>query len=274
MSPSADPQPPTDGAPLPTDHPIGGSDVVQPADQPTEPVQQTEAADQSEPVAAQPEVDPADEAATATVDAEASLGSPGPPADANDTEAAPPEVEPVSDGLDDATPDDVSASADPEPTDPPQSEAQAEGNSEDGVEPEAAVEIDVQTLGARIRARRHAQQLSLSELARLSGVSKGYLSQIERSASSRPSAATLYAVARALGTTIAELIQNDSTIPLPEPPVIPESLREFGEEAELPPTDIEMLAGIRYRGASPRTKEDWRFLYESIRRSVRGNRKR
>ena len=29
-----------------------------------------------------------------------------------------------------------------------------------------------------------------------------------------------------------------------------------------------MLAGIRYRGLQPGTKDDWRYLYESIRRSV------
>ncbi len=129
-----------------------------------------------------------------------------------------------------------------------------------------------QSLGERIRALRHQQQLSLSQLARLSGVSKGYLSQVERSASARPSAATLFAVARALGTSIAELLEADASVSLPDPIDVPDSLREFGDEVGLPPVDIEMLAGIRYRGASPRSKEDWRFLYESIRRSIRGSR--
>ena len=120
--------------------------------------------------------------------------------------------------------------------------------------------------GQRLRALRRDQQLTLSELARLSGVSKGYLSQIERASASRPSAATLFAVAEALGASAVELYEGDEP-PIPEIE-IPDSLREFGEAAELPPTDLEMLAGIHYRGATPETKEDWHYIYESIRRSV------
>ncbi len=120
--------------------------------------------------------------------------------------------------------------------------------------------------GRRLRSLRVNQKLTLSELARLSGVSKGYLSQVERSDTSRPSAATLFALADALGASAVDLYEgNESTIPVIE---IPQSLREFGEEAELPPTDLEMLAGIHYRGVSPETKQDWHFIYESIRRSV------
>ena len=130
-------------------------------------------------------------------------------------------------------------------------------------------EEEVAPLGQRVRALRHAQKLSLSEVARLSGVSKGYLSQVERSPTARPSVAILFAIARALGTTVAQLYENQDLEPLfPDDLDISDSLREFSEEAGLPPTDIEMLAGIRYRGASPETKEDWHFLYESIRRSV------
>ena len=120
--------------------------------------------------------------------------------------------------------------------------------------------------GRRLRSLRVNQKLTLSELSRLSGVSKGYLSQVERSDTSRPSAATLFALADALGASAVDLYEgNESPIPMIE---IPQSLREFGEEAELPPTDLEMLAGIHYRGASPETKQDWQFIYESIRRSV------
>ena len=124
-------------------------------------------------------------------------------------------------------------------------------------------------LGDRIRALRQRQKLSLSELSRLSGVSKGYLSQVERSIANRPSAATVFSVADALGVPVVELYDG-AELPAPEldDADIPDSLRQFVEEASLPPVDVEMLAAIRYRGAQPQTKEDWRFLYESIRRSV------
>ncbi len=123
----------------------------------------------------------------------------------------------------------------------------------------------------RIKGLRAEHGLSLSELARLSGVSKGYLSQIERSAEARPSASTLFALAKALGTSAAALLgSTEEGVAAEEAaPEIPDSLREFAAEAELPPAELHMLARIRYRGEAPRSKEDWRFIYESIRRSVR-----
>jgi len=129
-----------------------------------------------------------------------------------------------------------------------------------------------ETLGQRVRALRQKQKLSLNDLARLSGVSKGYLSQVERSLTVRPSAFTIFSIAEALGTTVGELFEGrrEGAVEAASDFEVPEALRAFADEAELPPTDINMLAAIRFRGAQPREKEDWRFLYESIRRSIRG----
>lgn len=136
-------------------------------------------------------------------------------------------------------------------------------------------EAEEESLGSRVRALRRRQKLSLADLARLSGVSKGYLSQVERSLTVRPSAATIFAIAEALGTTVSELFEGKA--PGADRPSdggqVPASLQEFALEAGLPPTDIDMLAGIRYRGVQPRDKEDWRYLYESIRRSIRHGRR-
>ncbi len=121
-------------------------------------------------------------------------------------------------------------------------------------------------LGERIRALRLEQDLSISELSRLAGVSKGYLSQVERSPGARPSAATLYAVARALGASVADLFQVVDREELETG--VSESLREFAEQDAIPPSDVEMLSQIRYRGMAPHSVDDWRYLYESIRRSV------
>jgi transcriptional regulator with XRE-family HTH domain len=130
-------------------------------------------------------------------------------------------------------------------------------------------------LGPRVRALRAKQKLSLADLARLSGVSKGYLSQVERSLTVRPSAAVIFAIAEALGTTVGALFEGASPAGshrrAAEP--VPASLRDFALEAGLPPADIEMLAQIRYRGSQPRDKDDWRFIYESIRRSIRHGRR-
>ncbi|HXH23185.1 MAG TPA: helix-turn-helix transcriptional regulator [Dehalococcoidia bacterium] len=125
-------------------------------------------------------------------------------------------------------------------------------------------------VGAEIRRRRQQQGLSLTDLARLAGVSKGYLSQIEAGAATRPSAQTLFKLAKALGTSMAELLGEQTSETAPDIEEMPASLREFAREANLPEADLRMLAGIRYRGRAPRTKDDWRFVYESIRRSTEG----
>ena len=123
--------------------------------------------------------------------------------------------------------------------------------------------------GARIRRLRNEQGLSLSELARLSGVSKGYLSQIERLDEARPSASTLFALAKTLGTSVAALLGEHEEDPADtQVSGVPDSLQEFAKEAELPPAEVRMLASIRYRGSAPSRKNDWQYLYESIRRSV------
>ena len=59
-------------------------------------------------------------------------------------------------------------------------------HGDEGEDPPLEEELD--PLGQRVRALRLGQKLSLSEVARLSGVSKGYLSQVERSPTARPSA--------------------------------------------------------------------------------------
>ena len=70
-----------------------------------------------------------------------------------------------------------------------------------------AVEID---LGARIRALRLAQSATLRNLASQAGVTESFLSQVERGVAS-PSIASVQRIARALGTSIAELFAADES---------------------------------------------------------------
>ena len=126
-------------------------------------------------------------------------------------------------------------------------------------------------IGGRVRSARELQGLSLSELARMSGVSKGYLSQIERSPGARPSASTLFRISQVLGTTVGELLGEEAMEPDDGGAAvdIPPGLQELAHDENLPDAEVRMLARIRYRGRSPKTKDDWRYVYESIRRSVR-----
>lgn len=119
------------------------------------------------------------------------------------------------------------------------------------------------SIGDRIRRFRTERGLSLSQLAEQAGVSKGYLWALENDPDTRrPSADTLFAVAKALGVTIADLMGREVLAAAPTD--IPESLREFADEEGLPEADIQMLASIQFRGERPRTKERWRYIYTAI----------
>ena len=70
---------------------------------------------------------------------------------------------------------------------------------------QAPIEVD---LGARIRALRLARGETLRKLAAQAGVTESFLSQVERGVAS-PSIASVQRIARALGTSIAELFATD-----------------------------------------------------------------
>jgi transcriptional regulator with XRE-family HTH domain len=63
----------------------------------------------------------------------------------------------------------------------------------------------VKRVAVNIRRLREQAQMSLSELARQSGISKGALSQLE-SAQANPTVETLWALAQALGVPFSDLI--------------------------------------------------------------------
>jgi len=121
-------------------------------------------------------------------------------------------------------------------------------------------------LGHRIRRYREDKGLTLTQLAENANISKGYISNLENDPDhKRPSAQTLFAIAKALGVSMADLLGEKL---LAEPAVeVPTSLEEFAAEAGLPDTDVQMLAAITFRGEHPRTKERWRHIYDAIRMS-------
>jgi XRE family transcriptional regulator, master regulator for biofilm formation len=125
-------------------------------------------------------------------------------------------------------------------------------------------------LSDQIRKRRSEQGLSLTELARRSRISKGYLSQLENDPDGpRPSADILYRIAFVLGTSVGALLEKQLVSTEDELTDIPEGLRTFALSEQIPEEEIKMLARIIYQGHRPHTSDDWKFLYESIKRSVR-----
>ncbi|TDW19448.1 helix-turn-helix domain-containing protein [Kribbella kalugense] len=126
-------------------------------------------------------------------------------------------------------------------------------------------ELDAASIGQRITSLRTDKGLSLGELAAQATVSKSYLSTVEKGSGSRPGATILHKIAQALGVTLADLVGRQV---LADPLVIPDELRALALERKLPMRDIEMLAGIAFRGEAPRTKERWAFIYDAIKNSA------
>ena len=129
------------------------------------------------------------------------------------------------------------------------------------------------SIGQRIGEFRKRKGISLSQLAKESGVSKGYLSALEREGAQNPSVEALAKVARALGVPLHALIE-ETQVDGAETGPLPEGLRKLVEErrrrgAPLTKDDLEMLLSIRYRGRQPESAEDWAYLYETIRRIIR-----
>lgn len=121
-------------------------------------------------------------------------------------------------------------------------------------------------IGKRIRKFRQERDMSVNHLAEMTGISKSYLWSLENEESAaRPSGETLYAIAKALGVTMSDLLGRQ--LLTEQPDKIPPTLREFAEDHDLPATDVQMLARIRFRGEVPRTKERWKYIYDAIRTS-------
>jgi transcriptional regulator with XRE-family HTH domain len=133
-----------------------------------------------------------------------------------------------------------------------------------------------ETVGQRIRRYREERGLTATELADKAGVAKSYLSTLEHDEKGknvrRPSADTLYRIAEVLGVAMSDLLGK---------PIItaaqshrPASLLKFAKSRNLPEADIEMLAGIRFRGGEPKTAERWEFIYQAIKNSAPMDRER
>jgi len=127
---------------------------------------------------------------------------------------------------------------------------------------------DPQALGERLKAARG--EMPVAKLAELAGVSKAYIHQIENGECQRPSAQVLFSIATITGTSVAYLLGKGPNAPEPGVTQMPESLIEFSKtQSDIKQADLEMLARIKHRGRQPKTADDWKYLWESIKRMVR-----
>lgn len=112
--------------------------------------------------------------------------------------------------------------------------------------------------GKKVRDRRTEEGLSQEKLAQAVGISRNYLSQIERGQATNLSWQVMERLTSELGFKVESGCET----------VLPPSLAEFAKTAGLPPDDVLMLAGLKYRGQQPTTIEKWELLYNVIKMTV------
>lgn len=122
---------------------------------------------------------------------------------------------------------------------------------------------DAKALGETVRRYREDRGLTLSQLAATADVAKSYISAIEHGEAPRPSGNTLYAIAKALGVTMSDLLGRQLLTEAARDR--PASLEQFAREHGLPEADVEMLASINFRGDRPQTTQRWAHIYSAIR---------
>ena len=121
--------------------------------------------------------------------------------------------------------------------------------------------MDFQELSRRVSSRRKDMGLSQEALAQRAGISRNYISLIERGEARNVSMNVVGQLAIALETTPARLMGQ----PGQDEVLIPPALREFALEAGLGFETVDKLARIPRRGQEPQTVDQWRQLYGAIR---------
>lgn len=130
-------------------------------------------------------------------------------------------------------------------------------------------------VGKRVANLRKLKNLTLPELAEKSGVSKGYISQLENEIIISPSVDTLKKLADAMDVTIADILELQKVNAINIPEIKDKSLEEFLEERRrggnpVPEDIIRALTQVKTRKKGAMSKEDWAYLCETIYRVTGG----
>ena len=118
--------------------------------------------------------------------------------------------------------------------------------------------MNAMELGRQVQIKRREKNLSQAELGDLVGISRNYVSLIERGEAENISMKIVNQLAVALGASPSEL--TGESLPV----MIPPSLREFALEQNLSYEVIDKLARIPRRGKEPQTAKEWKILYDLI----------
>ncbi len=111
-----------------------------------------------------------------------------------------------------------------------------------------------------IKQYRQQHNLSTSQLARASGISRPYLYLLENG-DGNPTADKLLAIASVFGILVSELI-GELEDGLPDR--LPDGLHDFASQVNLPYHDVVMLSQLGFQGRQPSGADNWRTLYYLI----------
>lgn len=130
------------------------------------------------------------------------------------------------------------------------------------------------TVGERIREVREEMRMTQDRLADVTGLSKGFLSDVENN-KRNIGAQNLLKIANVLGASVDYLLRGEVTdVSAAEPVVIPPELSQAAHELELSyGATVELLEAHRSviarrsnRGLRRFTVDDWKQLHEAIKR--------
>ena len=116
-------------------------------------------------------------------------------------------------------------------------------------------------LAHHVLLRRKQLQISQTRLAEMSGISRNYVSLIERGTATNISIGVLNALASALGLSAAQLTGAESG----DVTFIPPPLRKLAIIQGLQFDTVDRLARIPKRGKEPHSPEEWAELYNAVR---------
>jgi transcriptional regulator with XRE-family HTH domain len=118
--------------------------------------------------------------------------------------------------------------------------------------------MDSVELGRQIQLKRKDKKISQTKLAEITGVSRNYISIIERGEAHNISMKVINQMAVALGVSLAELTGEQSIV------MIPPLLRELGIKNNMTYEMVDTLARIPRRGKEPKSLAEWESLYNAI----------
>jgi transcriptional regulator with XRE-family HTH domain len=120
--------------------------------------------------------------------------------------------------------------------------------------------MNVTDLGKEVAKRRRELELSQDQLAEKAGISRTYISLIERGDAQNVTRSVLEKLANVFGTSTAVLLGQPEQKEL----LIPPALKDFAIKEQLTVDIVERLVRLPRRGREPHTLEEWKVLYDAV----------